>query len=374
MEKSVLFGNGLNIAFSGNSDYCNRNIIERLLAALDTDRFTEVFCNTITPSEIKQMIYGLNEQFKRMLKDFTAFRWTNDDEEMRALLDIIMRYKRKSPDIMEVSMEDYFYVMKWFNNHYKEEPVDINSLYLGLKFLFLDAIYNEGQIESIYTKMGCLRKELDLFDNIFTVNYDTNLDKLSSKEVYHLHGSYNVLDDTYKSNTIIGYIASQKENPPTYIHGLEYLYCNAIMGYSGEYKKSIIDTYSNSNRALGDIIPRLQNPLDTEARDKVEACKTSPDEKLVFAYKTIMAKLNHPELSNTEYPFVKFESISGDLYIIGMSPNNDKHIFDAINNNSNIRKVIYYSASIEDTDAAQRVISKTKEIRNVYKYWKTIMR
>ena len=372
MEKTILFGNGLNIAFSGSSDYCNRNIIERLLLTLETDRFTEVFCNTITPSEIKQMIYGLHEQFKNMLKGPTSFRWTNNEEEKKALLEIILYYKGKSPDIMEVNMEHYFFLMKWFNNHFTEEPIDINSLYQGLKFLFLDAIYNEGQIESIYTKMDCLRKELDSFNNIFTINYDTNLDKLTSKDV--LHGSYNILDDTYNEDTIIGYIASQKENPPTYIHGLEYLYCNAIMGYSGEYKKSIIDTYSNGNKALSDIIPRLQNPLDTEAREKIEACRTSSDEKMNFAYKSIMAKLNHPELTNTEYPFSKFENISGDLYIIGMSPNNDKHIFDAINNNPNIKKVIYYSASFEDTEAAQKTISKPKEIRNVHKYWKSIMR
>lgn len=81
-----------------------------------------------------------------------------------------------------------------------------------------------------------------------------------------------------------------------------------------------------------------------------------------------MAKLAHPELKHTEYPFVRFENIVGDLHIIGMSPNNDVHIFNALNNNPVIRKIIYYAANNEDTDAAQKVIRKPKEIRNVHRY------
>ena len=55
-----------------------------------------------------------------------------------------------------------------------------------------------------------------------------------------------------------------------------------------------------------------------------------------------------------------------------MSPNNDSHIFKMINDNPNIKRVIYFSASDDDTEAAQKIIKKPIEIRNVYKYWKRL--
>lgn len=372
MTKSVLFGNGVNIAFSGNADYCNYKIIERLLQVLETDKFREVFLNSVEPSEIKVVIIGLNEQFKEMLRGITAFKWASDAEDMKVLLEIITRYKGKSPDVLEVGMEDYFYVMKWFNNKFGADTLPEHTIFDALKYIFLDAIYNEGRIETLHTGMDCLRKELEGYENIFTINYDTNLDKLTDKPVYHLHGSFDVLDDTYREETINGYIAKQKPKPPTYIKGLEHLYCNAIMGYSGAYKKGIMDIYSNGNIGLSQMITRYNNPLDIEFHTRFQELSTSTDEKEMYAYKSVMAKLAHPELSHTEYPFSKFEGVVGDLHIIGMSPNNDVHIFNAINNNPSIRKVIYYAASPEDTDAVQKVINKPKEIRNVYKYWKSI--
>ena len=57
----------------------------------------------------------------------------------------------------------------------------------------------------------------------------------------------------------------------------------------------------------------------------------------------IRTKIEHPELKMaTDYYFYEFESIEGQLEIIGLSPNNDAHIFDAILKNTNITKVIFY--------------------------------
>lgn len=44
----------------------------------------------------------------------------------------------------------------------------------------------------------------------------------------------------------------------------------------------------------------------------------------------------------------------------------------AINDNPNIERVVYFSASDEDTSAAQKVINKPLQIRNVFNYWKSI--
>lgn len=372
MDKSILIGNGINIAFSQNDDYKNYAIIERLTRYLHTDRYDDVFEGTITSAELLEMLNALNNFFNSMLKGIAALKLTQTDDEFLTLIDISKRYHSKSKDLLSVGIEDYFFVMKMVFNKVGDKQTPINILYDGLKYLFLDSIYNDGKIEVLYTAMAPFGQELEKYSKVFTVNYDTNLDKLTSSKVYHLHGSFDVLDDTYKPETMIGYLAQAKEKPPTVVKGKEHLFCNAIMAFSGQRKLEIINTYSNGNKALDTMITRLNNPMDDEAKAKFESLKEATDKNNQFAYKSICAKQEHPELGYTEYPFGDFQSIQGELHIIGMSPNNDSHLFAAINDNPNITRVVYFSAGDEDTLAAQKVIKKPLQIRNVFKYWKSI--
>lgn len=372
MDKNILIGNGINIAFSKNDDYKNYSIIERLTRYLHTDRYNDVFNGSISSSELLDMLNALNDFFNNMLKGIAALRLAQTEDEMLTLVDISRRYHSKSKDLLNVGMEDYFFVMKMVFNKVGDEHTPLNALYDGLKYLFLDSIYNDGKIEELYKVMNKYGPELKKYNKIFTVNYDTNLDKLVDSKIYHLHGSFDVLDDTYKPETIIGYMAQQKENPPTVVKGKEYLYCNGIMGFSGQRKMDIINTYTNVNTALKTMVVRLSNPYDVEAHDKFSNLKVSTNATDQFVYKSICAKLEHPELICSEYPFEVFQSIQGELYILGMSPNNDSHLFNAINANSQITRVIYFSAGDEDTAAAQKVIKKPLQIRNVFKYWASI--
>lgn len=228
-------------------------------------------------------------------------------------------------------MEDYFYALKWFNNGYPDGDEIIKLTFQGLKQLFLDSIYNDGKIEKLYINMQSFSRELEQFDSIFTVNYDTNLDKLSTQKVYHLHGSFAELDDTYRINTIVGKLAIKKKPTLGVIVGKEYLFCNAIMGYSGQYKY-----------------------------------------EQMLRYKKINESLNDKSLQVHEYPIDKFQSICGELHIIGMSPNNDSHIFSMINNNTNISKVVFYCVDNLSFEEAKKIITKPIVMRNVMKYWQSI--
>ena len=194
---------------------------------------------------------------------------TQDEDELKTLVDIARRYQGKPQDILSVGIEDYFFVMKLLFNMVGDEVTPIKALYDGIKMLFLDAIFNDGEIEKLYTKMGAFAKELKRYNNIFTVNYDTNLDRLTDKTVYHLHGSLEVLDDTYRTETIIGYLAQKKLNPPTVVEGMEHLYCNAIMEFSGQQKMNTMSVYSKGNMALDNLILCLKNPLDYRSTAKI---------------------------------------------------------------------------------------------------------
>lgn len=330
--RNVLIGNGINVNYGGN-DYTNGKIIERLMDNLsNVARYESVFKGTVSAEELLGLVKGLNDIFNKMIKEsIFSLRRTETEDEMRSLIDISRRYKGKSFELLEVGMEDYFFVMKWFNNGYSDGAELSKCVFDGLKWLFLDSIYNDGKIEELYKEMTPFAKELSRFNKIFTVNYDTNLDKLTSNTVYHLHGSFSKLDDTYRPETIIGLLASQKDNPPQIVRGKEHMYCNAIMGYSGEYKYKQMDNYRFINSKL---------------TDKTKAAH--------------------------EYPIEEFRSIEGELHIIGMSPSNDNHITNMINSNPNISSVIFYCIDTEAFTEAKRVIKKPLQMRNVLKYWKSL--
>lgn len=367
--KSILVGNGINIAFSKNDDYKNYEVINRLARYLLTDRYDDVFGKAISSSELRQILEQLNLFFNDMLSNIASIRLTGTADELNTLVDISRRYHMKSKDLVSVGIEDYFFVMKMVFNRLGDDKTPIHSLYDGLKYLFLDSLYNDGAIQQLYKQMACFEKELSNYDEIFTVNYDNNLDQITSKTVHHLHGSFLVLDDTYKSDTVIGYLAQQKPKPPTVIKGKEHLYCNAVMAFSGARKLEIIETYSNSNAALDTIVSRLNNPNDHEAHEYIARIKTSSDPNHIISWKSIEARLNNPSLRNTEYPIDLFKSISGEIHILGLSPNNDSHLIQIINDNPNIKKIIYFSASDDDSTAARRVFKKELAIENVFDYW-----
>lgn len=373
MNKSILIGNGINIAFSQNDDYKNYKIIERLTKYLDTERYSDVFNNSIESSEIVQLLEALNEFFQNMLRGLSALKLTEDEKEMKTLIDIARRYNQKPQELINVGIEDYFFVMKLVYNKFGDsELTPINSLYDGLKMLFLDSIYNDGYIEKLHSMMGSYSKELQLYNEIFTVNYDTNIDKLTDKDVHHLHGSFDVLDDTYRVETVNGLLASFKDTPPRIIETKSHLYCNAIMAYSGKRKKELMDLYSNANIALDNLVVRIEDPDDMEAKEwfkKIEKSSETSDRNI---YLSVKAKQANSNLRNTEYPINIFKNISGELHVLGMSPNNDSHIFEMINSNFNIRRVVYFSASSDDSTAAQAVIKHPLQIRNVHKYWESL--
>lgn len=85
------------------------------------------------------------------------------------------------------------------------------------------------------------------------------------------------------------------------------------------------------------MIERIKS--DAEYRRQFEELKINkPDD-----YRFIKTKIEHPELNvATEYYFSEFENMEGELDIIGMSPNNDAHIFNAILNNNKLTKVTFY--------------------------------
>lgn len=369
MKKSIIIGNGINIGFSENDDYKNYKIIQRVLENLDTDKYNEVFMNSISKEELKGVIIGLNNFFRsKLIKGIEVLRWCENEEELRSLVEISKRYTDKSLEIVDIGMEDYFFAMKIFNNRFKEDNVSIDALDKGLRWLFLDSIYNNGDIELVYEKMECFRSTLNKYDMVFTLNYDTNLDKIYKEKVYHLHGSFNVLEDIYRRDTILGYIDSKEEKPLEIIENMKHIYCNGVMGYSGDCKERDMLMYTNEKEALNIVLARIMNKDDIEARAWINDAVRSNDSSKKPLLDAIKAKIERHDLDYSEYPLSEFKSIEGELHILGMSPNNDSHILNMINSNNKIERVVFYFVTSEDMEGARKNIKKPIQFINTIKF------
>lgn len=341
LKRNVLFGNGVNIEFSNSDEYKNYEILQRMCNNLEEEgRYEDVFEGTVKAEDMKGFMEGLNEWFKnKALKGIGALRWIDNEDEMFALLEMSKRYKGKNPDVLEIGLEDYLLGLKLFNASYGEDALNFQTLYQGITLLMLDAIYNDGKIEEIYKNMECMRDELKKYNNIFTLNYDSNIDMLVEKTVYHLHGSFARLHHEYRPETFKGWAILQcGKTLPKYIVGKEYLYSDAIFGFSGKDKLERMKEY---NKVYDE--PSVQKII-----------------------------LYHPELEKPKYPIDEFKQIDGELHMIGVCPNNDSHIFQMINDNSNIKRIVYYSASSDDSKRIQQILNKPVTIRDVFKYWKKI--
>jgi len=230
--------------------------------------------------------------------------------------------------------------------------------------MILDAIYNEGMLTNIHQNMNKnVKRFFAGFDNIFSLNYDCNLEALTGKDVLHLHGNYSVLADSENPDIVEGYIR-QQAGQLVVIDEFRHCFCNALLDYSGELK---------FRRALNikKCAAEMDRWLELSGRDEAEykkqiALLKGKDE---YAFKFVSTYVQNPTLKvGTDYHFEALSNLEGELYIIGLSPNNDSHIFRCINE-SKLEKVWFYFFSEKD-----KIISVTKpyEPLCVEDLWKSL--
>ena len=335
--KNLLLGNGINIQFGGIA-YSSNFIMKRIKYRTKLDSYNELFGNKLTGNEIVNLLENFVEEANKIRKgEYDSF--ATDDDTLDALKDFKGRYDTTIENAYDIMLEDWFFVVHMFFLKNFDLEENRQSAIQGFERLILDAIFNSGKIQEIYKKMKQnkkVRRYFQSFDNIYTLNYDNNIENLTQKEVYHLHGDFSVLANSENENNVLGYIRKMAGETVAF-EDMKHCFCNALLNYSGRLKYKVI---SDSHR----LIQEAENFADRYANDEtfkqqVERLK----EEKPLEYSMIMTKISHPELSMaTEYHFEDFSKIEGELILIGMSPNNDAHIFDAILNNKKLTKVIFY--------------------------------
>ena len=160
---------------------------------------------------------------------------------------------------------------------------------------------------------------LQRFNNIFTTNYDYNLESAlgSGEKIWHLHGEFGELAPEYRTNG--KYYAEHKDECDDLIakkiSGMDHIYSDAVMSWSW------LDKYGKL--------------LEADAENKKDL----------------------------------FRSIGGQLEIVGLSPANDEHLFMMINNNPNIRSVVCYYLNDNDKIELPHHIKKPTTFKKVTKLW-----
>lgn len=363
MEKHLLLGNGINIQFGGAA-YSSEFILKRIKYNSRLGKYDTLFGDRLTGKEIESVFEGFvgiaNGIIENEYKNITDDLYTNE-----AIKDFQNRYIKRINLPHEVMLEDWMLLVRVFFLINRDLMQNNDSVVQGFEQLLFDAIYNDGMIQEIYHNMNKnVKRFLNGFNKIFTLNYDNNIEQLIHKKVYHLHGDFTVLANSENEENVLGYIRA-KEGKTVWSPEMKHCYCNGLLNYSGRLKYQAAE---ESHKAIVESEQYVdiyqQNPAFIDTISKLDP----------LIGQIIRTKIEHPELKiATEYYFYAFKEITGQLEIVGMSPNNDAHIFDLILNNNNITKVVfYYFNEKERKYIEENYPKKLFKCESVEELWKSL--
>lgn len=327
MSKNILIGNGINIEFGGYDKYSSNAIMQRVVDNIYSKKYQWLAENEVSESKIFDILDGLVDVINK-IKSGKLSQYA-DGLFMLMELERIKRTYPETSTVTSVFLEDYFLAAEIFCNMYKETNGEERSEYYRkilfnfLRQMIVDGIFNNGQInnvhKSFYPKVSVF---LDSFDYIFTINYDYNIEKAldNTEKVFHLHGEFDKLAPEYNEDSkyYASHIEECQKNIASMIPKLDHVYSNSIMSWYW------LDKY-------GDLIePDMQN------------CKEV------------------------------FTNISGTLEMLGLSPNNDEHLFIMINQNPNIKNVTYYYFNDSEKEELPKHIKKPVTFKNVKRLWESL--
>lgn len=369
--RNLLVGNGFLIQFGGR-DYTNKEIVLRTLKNYERDDFPgDVIINT--PIEAKSYFgFMFNEILAVLRNEYDIY--CNCSSEREALAIFKEKYgKYKSLQISDIGFEDYYLIHDLICH--KIKIVNPEQFYIreSLKFAFLHAIFNYGKIENVHSYFpNAVVERLKIYDSIFTTNYDNNIEQATSKDVYHIHGSFYEKDDIYNAKSF----RNQMSDCPIKDYYIDekyfYLYSTAISSHCGDYKRMHINQGCLGNRAVEKLVTAYET--NDAVRKDVNSWKNNSNKLVANLYEAVQIKRNNPDISFSEpYPIEEFEKMSGHLDIIGLSPYNDFHIFDLINKSALETITFYYFDESECSIISRRLPNKAVEYSSVKLLWENLI-
>lgn len=100
--------------------------------------------------------------------------------------------------ITDIGFEDYYLIHDLVCHKTNTQNPEQYYVREGMRIAYLYATYNDGKLNTLHQEYP--RRFVDYlmgFDNIFTANYDSNLESATHKQAYHIHGQFDKKSDVY---------------------------------------------------------------------------------------------------------------------------------------------------------------------------------
>ena len=353
--KNLIVGNGINIQFGG-LDNINKSIILRAVKFCKEPNFPKHII-VDDPNLMLTMIGYLFLEVQTLLKDgYEKYAISSDEKE--GLKDLRNRYiNYPNLKLTDIGFEDYYLIYDLFCHKNKITNPEKYHIREAIKNFFLHSIYNDGKVNEIHKNYPPrLYDFFSSYDNIFTTNYDRNIEVFTGKPIYYLHGAFHIKKDVYNPESMRNKLTDRPIDNCIIDEDFYYLYSNALTSYSGYSKKFSITQggYANSS-----VEKMAKGYLENETiRKDVDSWANDNNIMLKNMYESIMLKLKHPDLKFDEtYPIEEFSEMKGIVEILGLSPYNDTHIFEGINNNTKISNAVYYFYDKNEIGTINRILT-----------------
>lgn len=339
MKRYLLTGNGINIQHGGY-DYCNAAIILRTLKCFKDPHFPKHII-TDDPIEAKCYIGYLFLEIPRIIRGGYD-RYTNSTVERESLEEFKNKYKdKKTLKITDIGFEDYYLIHDLLCHRIGIVNPERYVVKEALGCCFLNAIFDNGKVNALSNKYSPeFIAWLQGFDIIFTTNYDTNIEKVVDVPVLHLHGDFVTRRAVYNPDSFRNMLSDHPYANSVIDEDYAHLYSTALTTYSGDYKQYSMQEGELANAAVEKMaIAYKENPV---VHDDIDSWENDRNILVARMRESIILKCENPDLRFAEpYPIQPFRDIDGELYILGLSPYNDRHLFKIINE-SKVTKCIFY--------------------------------
>lgn len=352
--KSILLGNGFNINFGGKA-YSSQFIIKRIIFNARADKYDKLLSGALNGEQLAYIFSTLTDYANQIVDG--KYDSLIPAEEQSILEDFKKRYSLGIEHYFDIGLEDWLFILRGYCLQDENLIRQWKLAKQGFMRVMLDAIFNDGHIQEIYRSIGSpVKSWLKDYNKIFTLNYDSNIEDLTKKLVYHLHGDFNTLASSENENTLWGLYRRSIGEESVVIPEFQHCFCNALLDYTGEHKFEIADAFAKIDAGL----------LTYEkVKDSFSGPLPEPINRLM--------QLHHeyPDLPfGDQYHFNELRELEGELHIVGMSPNNDGHIFRLIDE-SKISKVVFYFYS-EKEKCLKLPIHQIVEWRDINEIWRIL--
>ena len=356
LVRNLLVGNGINIQFDAKS-YSTQEIVLRLLKNCDRDDFPSHII-VDEPYLLKDYLGLLFLEAREIIKG-EYDRYCVCSAERTSLKEFKNRYASSLHTLRmtDIGFEDYYLIHDLACHKQKIYNPDQYTVREAMRMAYLFSIYNDGKLNELFIKYSPRFTEyLQGFDKIFTVNYDSNVENATGKQIIHLHGQFDKVSDVYDPKSMRNHLPDAPINEIHIDPNYAFLYSNPISTHCGAYKELHIKQVPLANGALDKM--RQAYMENEDVRNSVAEWISSENRLLSNFGHAIQLRVANPELCFlNDYHFADFQRLSGTLEILGFSPWNDLHLFDAIDQ-SDITECCFYYHGDTATKKIKRLLPR----------------